>query len=181
MAPRPNPPVIHMIVAMLVVLVPILLITWFFTDIPEPKPQAVDCAPVIKTAGQEASYDVWALPTTPEGWTCTRARWIKRGQPGPNHEPVLGDTFQLGYVNDKGRYLAVDQRDIAPEKLIADITRQGNAVGASEAKGAPWTRYESADGRTKSLVSLEGQNVTIVSGDVPHEELEAFVAQMKAS
>lgn len=177
MAKRPNPPVIHMIVAMLVVLVPILVITYLFTDIPDPKPQAVNCAPVVESARGEASYDVYALPTTPEGWTCTRARWIKRGEPGPNREPVVGDTFQLGYINDHGRYLAVDQRDVGADKLIAQVTRDGHAVGASSVSGG-WTRYESSDGRTKSLVLIVGKGAAIVSGDVEFDELERFATQL---
>lgn len=175
---RPNPPVIHLLVAMVVVLVPVFLIVAWFTRIPEPQPNVVDARPVV-AAAREAGYPVLAPAELPDGWVATRARWTPRGQAGLNREPVPGNTIALGFLSPERQYFAIDQRDALPELLVRDVTRDGRADGESRVGDVTWTRYVSQDRRTRALVRLDADHATIVSGDVRDDQLEAFTATLR--
>lgn len=177
---RPNPPVIHMIVAMLVVLAPALLAVAWFQRVPEPTVVQVDPAPVIAAAAK-APYALAVPANLPPDWTCTRARWTPVGAASVGGSPAPGNTFGLGYLSPQQIYLAVDQRDTAPESLVTDVTRSGTLEGASTVLGRPWQRYRSPDGRTRALVLREADHVTIVSGDLGYEGLEAFAGTLTFS
>ena len=175
---RPNPPVIHLLVAMVVLLVPMLLIMAWFTRIPEPAVNLVDYRPVVAAARQADPYPVAAPASLPDGWLAIRARWTARGKLGVDREPVPGNTVELGFLSPDKRYFAVDQRDEQPELFVADVSRDGRPDGQSTVKGVAWTRYVSADRRTHSLARTGPGYVTLVSGDVPYQDLEAFAATL---
>jgi len=175
---RPNPPLIHLIVAMAVIMVPALLAVGWFTRIPTPTAATVDPAPVIAAARAASPYAVAAPTSLPDGWVCTRARWTPQGAPGVGGTPALGDTFALGYLTPAQVYVAVDQRDAAPDALVADLTRKGARDGDSTVAGRAWERYRSPDGRTRALVRREADHVTVVSGDLGYDGLDAFAATL---
>lgn len=176
--PRTPSTVTHMVIAMAVVLVPIALISWFFTRLPEPAPAVVDPTSLIARARAEASYPVLAPENLPDGWVATRARWTPEGEPLLNREPAAGNTWQLGYLTPERMYVALDQRDRLADQFVADVTRAGRPVGESSIGGATWQRYTSADRRTNSLVQQGDPAVTIVSGDLPFGALEAFAGTL---
>ncbi len=174
-----NPTVVHMLVAMLVLFVPVVLITQLFTRNPEPPITALDWRPVAQRAAAEASYEVLAPENLPEGWVATRARFTPTGQPLLGGDPAPGDTFQLGFLSPQQRYVALDQRDVAPEPFVVAVTRQGRPEGESSIGGRAWVRHLSEDGRTRSLVQRGRDAVAIVSGDLPYEALEAFASTLE--
>lgn len=176
-SPR-NSSAVHMLVAMLVLLVPVVGLTWMFTRDPQPQVAAIEYRPVAEQAAAEASYPVLVPANLPDGWVATRARWTPTGRPGVGGDPVPGDTWQLGFLSPQETYLALDQRDAAVEPFVADVTRSGRADGESAVAGRAWQRYTSSDGRTRSLVLREDEDVAIVSGDVPYEALEAFASTL---
>jgi hypothetical protein len=175
---RPNPPVVHLIVALLLVLLPALVAVWWFQRVPEPPIARTDPAPVASMAAEAAPYAV-AVPVLPDGWVCTRARWTPQGRPGLGGDPAAGNTFALGYLSPDQRYFAVDQRDAQPAAFVVAVTRSGVRAGDSAVAGRTWVRYQSADGRTRSLVLQNADHVTIVSGDVPYESLESFAGALR--
>ena len=176
---RPNPTVLHMLVAMAVLFVPVVLITQLFTRTPEPPVTAIDWRPVAQQAASEADYEVLAPANLPEGWVATRARYVPTGGPLLGGDPAIGDTVQLGFLSPEQRYIGLDQRDVAPEQFVASVTRNGRAEGSTDAVGRTWLRMVSEDGRTRALVSQGEDAVTIVSGDLPYEVLEAFVTTLE--
>ncbi len=177
--PTSNQTPIQMLTALVVVIVPILLISWFFTSLPsEPPVTPVDPRPVAAKARETAAYDILAPENLPDGWTCIRARWIPQGEPGPGTDAAPGNTWQLGYLTPDRMYIAVDQRDFGQDLFVQDITREGRSVGSSTVAGREWTRYLSDDERTQALVLTREDAVTIVSADLPFEALEAFVGTL---
>ncbi|MBK8461748.1 MAG: DUF4245 domain-containing protein [Nigerium sp.] len=176
--PRRNATVIQMIVAMVVIFVPIIVITRLFTIDPEPAVNVVDYRPLAVVAAGEASFPVLAPENLPEGWVATRARWIPAGQRAVGGDPVPADTWQLGLLSPQQSYVALDQRAPAAPAFVEEVTRGGKAAGSSEVAGQSWGRYVSQDGRTRSLVGVEGDATTIVSGDLPFEALEAFASTL---
>lgn len=178
--PRTHSTVTHMVIAMAVVLVPIALISWFFTRLPEPLVNVVDPTPVVALARTEATFPVLAPTNLPQGWVATRARWTPEGAPLLNREPAVANTWQLGYLTPQQMYIGLDQRDRLPDLLVGEVTRGGRAAGESSVAGVTWQRYTSADGRTNSLVRRDEQVATVVSGDLPYEALEAFAGTLSA-
>ncbi|QIK71554.1 DUF4245 domain-containing protein [Propioniciclava coleopterorum] len=175
--PQRNSTVIQMIVAMAVLMVPILLVVAFFTRTPEAPIQPIDYQPVARQAAAEASYPVLVPQNLPDGWVATRARWTAEGRPGLNGEPAAGDTWQLGMLTPGQIYIGLDQRDASQELFVQQVTRDGRPDGDSNVAGVAWQRYVSEDDRTRSLV-LRGDAVTIVSGDLAYEALEAFASSL---
>ena len=174
-----NATVLHMLVAMAVLFVPVILITQLFTRNPEPPITPIDWKPVAQRAAADVEYEVLAPANLPEGWIATRARYVPTGRPMLGGDPAAGDTFQLGFLSPEQRYFAIDQRDIAPEPFVASVTREGSPQGSVDALGRTWERMVSEDGRTRSLVSRGADAVTIVSGDLPYEALEAFATTLE--
>ena len=172
-----NASALHMLVAMAVLVVPTVAITAVFTRNPAPAVSVVEPAPVASDAARSASFPVLVATSLPEGWVCTRARWTPAGATALDGKPAPGDLWQLGYLTPAQRYIGLDSRVVAPESFVRDRTRDGRADGQSVVAGASWQRYVSSDGRTRSLVQ-RADAVTVVSGDLPYEALEAFVGTL---
>lgn len=165
-----------MIVALAVLLVPIVLVTWWFTRVPaEPPVRALDWAALADQGSVQSPYRLARPTSLPDTWTCTRARWTRAGDPGIDGKPVSGNTWQLGFLTPDRVYLALDQRDAGAADLIAVASRGGVADGQQQIAGRPWTRLVSPDGRTRALASTVGPVTTVVSGDLPVGALVAFV------
>ncbi|MFT3859858.1 DUF4245 domain-containing protein [Micropruina sp.] len=165
-----------MVIAVVLLLLPVVLIYWWFSRIPEPQVNAVDWQPVVAAAKAESPYPVAVPSAVPEGWTVVRARWTKLGHPGINQQPAIGNTLQLGYLTEQRMYLGLDQRDTDGPGLIRDVTREGISDGESVIADVPWQRYLSRDERTRALVRTGGGSTVVVSGDVSYELLETFAA-----
>lgn len=176
--PRTPTTVANMVIAMLVVLVPISLVSAFFTRLPEPQANVVNATPLIDRARAEAPFPVFAPTNLPEGWVATRARWTPEGQPILDRQPAVGSTWQLGYLTPEKRYLGLDQRDRLPEAFVDEVSRGGRPMGTSTVAGTPWQRYTSADGRTNALVRKGEGSVVVLTGDVEFAELDAFAGTL---
>lgn len=176
-----NRPVIHMVVAMIVLMVPVIAIWAWFTRYPtESVVRPVDYRGLAEQAAPDASGPLLVPGDLPDGWMCTRADFTPAGKPGLDGSPVPGDTWLLGFLTPDKVYVGLAQQGgpAAPEAFVHARTREGSADGTSSVEGESWTRYLSADGRTRSLVSA-GDGVAVVTGDVPYETLESFASTLE--
>lgn len=173
-SPRLSASSTHMVVAMLVLLIPVIGITVLFTRDPEPVVPDVPYGPIAERAAAESDFELLAPPDLPDGWACTKAEWLPAGTPG-RAEAVIGDTWSMAFLTPERMYIGLDQRSEAPEEFIERRTQDGVPDGAATINGAPWVRYLSADGQTRSLVHA-GEPVTVVTGDLPYDQLELFAA-----
>lgn len=168
-----------MVRSLAVILIPIALITVFFsrnlTDYPV---QTVDWQPVLAQARQEAPYPVLAPEGLPDTWRPTQATWVAKGDPYLNDQVSVRNLWQLGYLDPKDIFISVNQGDEQPQQLVAELTRDGLAEGSSEVKGQTWVRYVSPDERTRSLVLAAPKVTTVVVGDTTYEALEAFAGTL---
>ena len=166
--------------SLVVILIPLLIITAVFTRNPDERPvKEVNWRPVLALARSEAAFPVLAPETLPSGWRPTKASWIQVGQPDLNGAPAVRNTWQFGVLNPDDMYLAVDQGDLQPADFVAEQTRAGSPDGESVVAGTVWQRRISADERTRSLVQSTAAVSTVVSGDVPYSELEAYAATLR--
>ena len=169
-----------MLVAVAALLIPVVLIYLWFSRIPEPEARPVDWQPVVAQARAEAPYPVAAPRDLPDTWTAVRARWTRQGEPGLNQKPAIGNTLQLGFLTPDRIYIGLDQRDVDPQGLIREASRDGAADGESVLNGEPWQRFVSDDDRTRALVRSGGGSTVVVSGDLPYEGLAAFATTLSS-
>lgn len=175
-----------MLISMAVLLIPALLITWFFQRTPDKPPIAtVDWRPALAQAEAEADYPVVAPKALPIGWRCVSAKWVPAGQPIVGETIAAGDTWVLGVLTDQDVYLSVNQQAITKANtaavFVADVTRNGKDDGTQPVGATTWARQVSADGRTRSLVQHAETAVTIVAGDTDYQALADYAASLQAN
>ena len=170
-----------MIRSLAVIIIPLVVITIFFTRIPDDAPvKEVDWRPVLTTARAEAAFPVLAPENLPPGWRPIRVAWVRQGAPSLNGEASPRNLWELGFLTPGDVYIGLNQGDLQPEDLVDGQSRKGVADGESEVAGQAWQRLVSPDGRTRSLVRSASGAVTVVTGDLPYEGLEAYVSTLQA-
>ncbi|MDO4783634.1 MAG: DUF4245 domain-containing protein [Propionibacteriaceae bacterium] len=161
--------------SMAVLLIPVLVIIAIYARPGDETPQRIDYLPVLTRAQQESPYPVLAPRNLPETWTPTRARWAKAGEAWLDGKPAAGNSWQLGFIDPEGIYIAVQQRDgAAIAAFVAQLTRDGSPGETVTLGGREWQRYISADGRTRSLVHTGPRMSAIVAGDTGFAQLDSF-------
>ena len=171
-----------MVRSLAVILIPLVIITILFTDLPDDRPVTeVDWRPVLATAHRDAPFPVLAPTNLPEGWRATQAEWVEVGEPSLDGQPSVRNLWQLGFLNSDDVFIGLDQGDLQADDLVDDQTRAGTADGESVVGGQFWQRLLSPDGRTRSLVRRDATVTSIVSGDLPYAALEAYAATLSPS
>ena len=170
-----------MIRSLAVILIPLVIITVLFTDLPKDAQVAeVDWTPVLTTAREQAPFPVLAPTNLPPGWRATRVSWVKEGEPTLNGQASVRNQWQLGILTSDDLYLGLVQGDLRPDDLVDEETRAGTPDGESTVSGQTWQRRVSSDERTYSLVLREAEVTTIVSGDVAYSALEAYASTLSS-
>jgi hypothetical protein len=168
-----------MIRSLAVILIPLVLLTVLFTNLPDDKPvDEVDWRAVLAVARRDAPFPVLAPTNLPEGWRATQAEWVKAGEPFRGGEPSVRDQWSLGFLTPDDVFIGLDQGDRQPDNLVKEQSRDGKPDGQSTVNGQTWERLLSPDSRTRSLVRREPAVTTIVSGDLGYEALEAYTATL---
>lgn len=178
---RRQPTIADMVRSLAVILVPVLVITFFFTRTPKPTPQAIDYTPVLQQARAQAGYPVLAPVHLPDGWTATRAGWIAQGdQYGPK-------SWQLGLIAPKPDQLYFEIRQVAGNspalvgRVLTDARPEGTSSLTFGAHRQTWSRYVDGDGRTHALVLRTSTDTAVVTADVGYDGLEAFVTSLSTT
>ena len=168
-----------MIRSLAVILIPLLVITFFFTrNLSDHPVNLVDYRPILAKARQESPYPVLSPAGLPTTWRPTQAQWVPQGAPYLNDQPSARNLWELGFLSPGDVFVAVNQGDLQPADFIESKTRDGLADGTSQVKGQAWERRVSPDGRTRSLVTSSPEVTTVVVGDTSYEGLEAFAGTL---
>lgn len=181
---RPKKPstTADMVRSLAVILIPVVIITYFFTRSPdEPAVQVTDFTAALAQARDQAPYQVLAPAAVPAGWRATKAVWLKEGDAGLNGAASPRNQWELGFLTADNMYLELDQGDLRSQELVADRTRGGVPDGQSTIGDQTWERRISPDERTRSLVLVAPSVTSIVVGDVPYGELDTFASALRTS
>lgn len=155
------------------VIAAILLVTW------RPQLDAVRVFPVdqqLILAQMQAEFPVLTTAGLSDDWRSTSARW--ESTPASGIEPV----WHVGYVTPSDQYLQFTQvaaGDPAGAELgafVAEQTVEGSTSGSVEIDGQLWEKWESNERR--SLVLLDTESLTVVSGTGDWAEVESYVAAL---
>lgn len=168
--------------SLLVIIVPLLIISAFFTrNLGDHPVTVVDWQPVVTQARSEAPYPVLAPVNLPPGWRAVQATWVKTGEPYLNGAPSPRNLYKLGFLTSDDVFVGLSEGDLQPEDLIKTETRAGVTDGQSVVGDQTWERRVSPDGRTRSLVEQTPEVTTIVSADLPYEALETYAGILSSS
>ena len=168
-----------MIRSLAVILVPLLIITFFFTrNLRDHPVTVVDYQPILAQARAQAPYPVLAPVGLPADWRSTRATWVKVGEADLNQEPSPRNAWTLGFLDPTDTYIGLYQGDAQIDDMVDSATREGRADGASTIDSQAWERRISPDGRTRSLVLVAPKVTTVVAGDVEYEALDAYASTL---
>jgi Protein of unknown function (DUF4245) len=170
-----------MIRSLAVIIIPLLLITFFFTRNLDDHPvTVVDWRPTLAQARAEAPYPVLAPVNLPSTWRPTQVSWVKVGEASYNDAPSPRNAWTLGFLDPSDTYISIYQGDRATQAMVNSATRNGLPDGSSTVIGKTWERMVSPDQRTRSLVLVEPEVTTVVAGDVGYSALEAYVGTLRS-
>lgn len=167
--------------SLVVIIVPLLLITAFFTrDLGDHPVNEVDWRPVATLARSQSPYPVLAPVNLPEGWRAVQATWVRTGEPYLNGDASPRNLWKLGFLTSDDVFIGLTEGDLRADDLIRTETREGTVDGQSVVGDQTWERRISADERTRSLVESTPTVTTIVSADLPYEALETYAGILSA-
>lgn len=169
-----------MFLTIAVLMLPVLLITWFFTRTPdEPPIKEVDWETAVTRAKQADRFDVLTLAALPAGWRATKAVWADLGERLPSGDVSPGATLELGFLSDDERYFAINQTLAPAAPYLTRVTREGTKRDQVEIAGTTWDHYVSADGRTHALVQRQGGLTRALVSDAGRERLVDVAGMLK--
>jgi hypothetical protein len=146
----------------------VMLLAWR----PQPDPiRIVDVTPAVTRAAMQATFDVVAPASLPDGWRPTSARWEPTAQSGD--EPVL----HIGYVTPTDQYAQVSLSTSDRPAYLSEQTGGGAGDGVMTVGGVDWQEWTSPDRR--SLVRVADGVTTIVSGGADWAELVVLAESLR--
>ena len=171
-----------MLLSLAVILVPVLLIVWFFTRTPdEPNIQQIAWRPVVVSARSYAGYPVLAPREVPEEWRPTKARYVNKGDRWVGSTISAGNRWELGFLTSQNLYLAVNQSDEPSRAFVAAVTRSATEDGKVTVDRYTWTKMISPDGRTRALVTRIGSSTAVIVADASYSLLTDFAGMLTMS
>lgn len=160
-----------MALSLLVILVPILLFLAFYRVVlGGDQPARVDPAPAIAEARAAGAFPVSQPAGLGDGWRPVNAKF----QTADGFR-----TLRIGYVSPEGAGVQLVQSNVPAERLLpAELTRNGQAQGATEVAGRDWQRYSARAGE-RALVLLQPERTVIVVGKAAEGELRDLAGALR--
>jgi hypothetical protein len=161
-------------VGAMLVLVAVVVGFVVFRDVNRADPaspvHAIDYGREADFARKQASFDLLAPPTLPEGWRATTVEFV----PGP------ANRWHLGILTGQERYVGLEQSADSVAKMVETHVDPDAAKGAPVlVDGQPWATYTDSGG-DRALVRRAGGTTTLVVGhDVPQDDLVDFAASLR--
>lgn len=145
-----------------------VLAIWFaaqiFTVSPDRPVEGENLEQVVAAARPAVTgFDLLAPTELPEGWIVTSAR------PEP-------DAWALNVLTDDDRYVGLQQARASVEDLFEQREKNYESTGTTRIDGREWTTWEG--GRDVAYTRTDGDVSTLVVGEAPPEQVEAYVASL---
>lgn len=171
---------------MAVIIIPVALIMWLLTNNLDDYPvERVEWRPVLADARVAVDWPVEAPEGLPEeggyAWTPTRVSFLKVGDTMTGGGSSPRNHWRVGFLSPDKVYVELNQGDEQLDVFVREVTREGRRIGDQQVEGRTWETWESADGRTRSLVLRADPTVTLVTADTGFEQLGGFAQTLKAS
>jgi hypothetical protein len=138
-----------------------------FTNTPDKAVKPIDYASTVRSARPAAEFELLAPPALPAGWVATSARFTPT-------------SWHLGVITDDEEYIGLEQAKLDEKRVIDDFAKDSKAAGTVTINGKEWDR-RSGPGGDVTYVRSEAGLTTLVTGEAPRAEVEAYVASLSAS
>ncbi len=158
------------VVRSVAVLGAIVLAIWFaaqiFTVTPDRPMQGENLEQSVAAARPAVTgFDLSAPDELPEGWIVTSTR------PEP-------DAWALNVLTADDEYIGLQQALAPVEDLFEEREATYESTGTTEIGGEEWTTWES--GRDVAYSRTDDDVATLVVGEAPREQVEAYVASLSS-
>ncbi len=167
---RGNPAIVD-ILRSVAVLGALILALWgfgqLFTNTPDQKITPIDYVATVDSARPVAEFDLLAPTELPAGWVATSARF----------RPT---SWHLGVVTDDEEYVGLEQSRVGADQLVSVYAKDSKAAGSVSIAGTQWDLRKGPGGDV-TYVRTEAGVTTLVTGEAPRAEVEAYVASLSAS
>jgi len=137
------------------------------TDTPDKTVKAIDYATTVRSARPAAQFDLLAPPTLPAGWVATSARFTPT-------------SWHLGVITDDEDYVGLEQVTGNAQQAVDDFAKESKAAGTVMIDGKTWALRKGPGGDVTFVLS-EAMLTTLVTGEAPRADVEAYVASLSAS
>ena len=132
--------------------------------------RAVDYSRDADFARGQASFDLVAPPSLPEGWRATTVEYV----PGPQ------DRWHLGMLTGQDRYVGLEQSADSVETMLEThvdaTTDEGEPVLVD---GVRWSTYTDVGGDLALVRRVDGTTTLVVGHEVPESDLVDFAASLR--
>ena len=141
-------------------------------------PAARDVRPVdyreeLRTAVQEADYEVLAPSGVPDGWVSQSARAVSA------EDPTASVELQIGFLTPDSRYATVVQTDDDLPDVLEGRRLGDEAEATVDVAGRAWQQHRRLDRDEVALVRTEGSRTVVVTGDARAEDLVTLAAGLR--
>lgn len=139
------------------------------SDPPSPVDE-VDYTKAADHARDNAGFDVLAPPSLPAGWRATSVRFVNGAE----------SRWHLGLLTDDDQYVGLEQSDDSIRSMVrTHVDRRAERAGGVTIAGDRWTRWTDDGGDVALVRRSAGTTSLVVGHDVPHNELQSFVASLR--
>jgi uncharacterized protein DUF4245 len=132
--------------------------------------RAVDYSRDADFAREQASFDLVAPPSLPEGWRATTVEYV----------PGAQDRWHLGMLTGQDRYVGLEQSADSVESMLEThvdaTTDEGEPVLVD---GVRWSTYTDSGGDLALVRRVAGTTTLVVGHEVPESELTDFAASLR--
>lgn len=136
-------------------------------DVPE-----VDWRESVQLAGS-VDMKVVHPANLPEGWKATSVDLVAAGE----------RRWGMGMLTDEGKFVGLRQLDESPSEMVEtyidEDAVQGKDVTIDSAVASTWQTWSDEGGDHGYLVEYGDDEVLLVYGSAPTEDIEAFIAQLR--
>ncbi len=138
-----------------------------FVRTPDDTIKPIDYVDTVRSARPAAEFELLAPASLPKGWVATAAKFTPT-------------TWHLGVVTDDEEYVGLEQSKVAAKQLIDVYAKGSKADGTVTIDGETWDLRKGPDGDV-TFVRTESGLTTLVTGEAPRAEVEAYVSSLSAS
>jgi hypothetical protein len=160
-------------VGAMIVLVAVVIAFVVFRDINRNDPaspvRAVDYTQTLDYGREQASFDLLAPASLPEGWIATTVEYV----------PGADDRWHLGMLTDQERYVGLEQSDDSVESMLETHVDEETTAGEPVlVAGEQWSTWTDAGGDLALVRETDGVTTLVVGHEVPLEDLVDFAASL---
>jgi hypothetical protein len=158
-------------ISLSVLIIPLLVLVWFFQPRPSDTAEPVDAAGVYQTAKDQKAFHV-REPHGLSGWKPTVAVY----SPATAGRFTIRVSYSVSKTSD---YLQLVESNAPADSLIASIIDHSEPLGTEQINGESWTHYTARAGAENAYILLASDVTVVVVGDAPIDTAKTMIRSLR--